>query len=158
MAPQLLGLDGRTPTAVAATGASAAFPMSTSHSAPSISTSVAGPCVITSGAPGPSSAASPAPVIAASALALPNCQSSAALAAPAVAQSTGLGGLIPAATAASEDPATSSASASYSAPSKSAYAAGPYMVAPGDAAAPTAVDKLYQDPLPRPLLLVLRPR
>jgi len=48
---------------------------------------------------GPSSAAPPAAVIAFSALALPICQSSAAPAAPAAAQSIGLGGLIPAAAA-----------------------------------------------------------
>jgi len=39
---QLLGLGGRTPAAAAATGASAAFPMSTSHYAPSYNTSAAG--------------------------------------------------------------------------------------------------------------------
>ena len=84
---------------------------------------------------------SPAAVIAASALALPDCPSPAAPAAPAAAQSTGLGGRIPAAAAASEDPATSSVSAPYSAPSRSASAVGPCMVAPGEASAPVAVDK-----------------
>ena len=60
--------------------------------------------MVASGAPGPSSAAPPAVVVASSALALPICQS---YAAPAAAQSTGLGGRIPAAAAAaSEDPAT----------------------------------------------------
>ena len=76
-------------------------------------------------APGPSSAAPPAVVVASSALALPICQS---YAAPAAAQSpTGLGGRIPAAAAASEDPATSSDSVPYSAPSRSASAAGPWL-------------------------------
>jgi len=88
-----------------------------------------------------SSAAPPAAAIAASALALPICQSSAAPAAPAAAQSTGLGGRIPAAAATSEDPAISSVSTSYSAPSKSASAASPCVVGPGDAAAPAAVGK-----------------
>jgi len=55
----------------------------------------------------PVAAASPAAVIAASALALPVRPSSAAPAAPAAVQSTGLGGRIPAAATASEDPATS---------------------------------------------------
>ena len=127
-------LGGRTPAAAAAVAAaaSAAFPMSTSHSAPSISTAAAGPCVVTSGAPGPSSTAPPAAVIASSAPALPICQSSATSAA---AQSTGLGGLIPAAATTSEDPAMCFVSASYSAPPRSDSSAGPYVVAPGDAAA-----------------------
>ena len=99
------------------------------------------PAAASSVAPGPSSAAPPAAVIAASALALPICQSFAAPAAPAAAQSTGLGGRISAAAAASEDPAISSVSASNSAPSRSASAAGPCLVAPGDAAAPAAVGK-----------------
>jgi len=86
-------------------------------------------------APGPSSAPPPAAVIAASALALPICQSSTAPTAHAAAKSTGVGGLIPAAAAASEDPATSSVTASCSAPSRSTSAAGPCVVAPGDAAA-----------------------
>ena len=46
-------------------------------------------------------------------------------AAPAAAQSTVLGGRIPAAAAVSEDPAASSHSSPYSAPSRSASAAGP---------------------------------
>ena len=92
MALQLLGLGGRTPAAAAAVASkgSAAFPMSTSHSSPSKSTSADGPCVIASGAPGQSSTAPTAAVLAAFALALPICPSSAAPAAPAAAQSTGL--------------------------------------------------------------------
>ena len=76
---QLLGLGGRTPAAAAAaaTGVSAVFSVRTSHYSPSLSISAAGPCVIASGAPGSTSAAPPAAVIAASALALPICPSSA---------------------------------------------------------------------------------
>ena len=78
MALQLLGFGGRTPATAAAVaaGASVAFPVPKSHSAPSKSTPADGPCVVASGAPGPSSAALPAAVLAAavlaaSALALP---------------------------------------------------------------------------------------
>ena len=58
-------------------------------------------------------------------------------------QLLGLGGRTraTAAAAASEAPAESSVSASYSAPFRSASAAGPCVVAPGEGAAPAAVDK-----------------
>jgi len=52
------------------------------------------------------------------------------------------------------DPATSSVSAPYSTSSRSASAAGPCMVALGEATSPAAVIS-HQGPLPRPLLLVL---
>jgi len=58
ISPQLLGLGGCTRTAAAAVASKA---------------SAAGPCVVASGAPGPFSAAPPAAVLAASALASPLC-------------------------------------------------------------------------------------
>jgi len=123
------GPGGRT-RAAAASKDPAACSVSASYSAPSRSAPAAGPCVVARGG-----------AAAAAAVDKP----SRSLASPAVAGYRLCGPpfcrCYSRCYSASEDPAISSVSASYSAHSRSTSAAGPCVVAPGDAAAPAAVDK-----------------